>query len=136
VSAKRSGAAAIARVEAFLACMEGRDLEAATAHLGRGFSMTFPGPNTFRSLDRFAEWGKGRYRKIRNRVDRFDAVPDGDDVVVYAVGRASGVFGDGTDFKRVRFVDRFVIRGDRIVRMEAWSDISDVLLRAAAKGRR
>lgn len=122
---------AVARVETFLSCMEARDLTAAKKSLGRGFSMTFPGPNTFRSLGSFAAWGKGRYRSTQNRVDRFDVVREGEDTIIYALGAVSGQFGDGTEFRNVRFVDRFVVRHDRIIRFEAWSDISDLLFRRA-----
>ena len=117
-------------VRAFLACMDARDLAGAARHLGPGFSMTFPGPNSFDSLEAFADWGKGRYRSARNRFDRFDVVEDGEDIVIYAVGGVSGTFGDGTDFDDVRFVDRFIVRDGAIVRMEAWSDIADLRLKA------
>jgi hypothetical protein len=125
-----SSPAAVALVERFLACMDAKDLAGASALLAAGFTMTFPGPNGFRSLDAFAVWGKGRYRSARSRVDRFDVARDGEDAVVYAVGAVSGTFGDGTDFEDVRFVDRFVVRHGAIVRMDAWSDIADVRLRA------
>lgn len=123
-------AGAVALVKAFLACMDSRDLHAASRHLGPGFSMTFPGPNSFETLEAFAAWGKGRYKSARNRFDRFDVATNGDEVVVYAIGGVSGTFGDDTDFDDVRFVDRFTVRDGKIVRMEAWSDIADVRLKA------
>jgi len=66
-----------------------------------------------------------RYRSIRKRVEEVDVAPRGDHDVVYVKGTLEGVNLRGVRFEGVRFVDRFVVSGERIVRDEVWNDLAE-----------
>ena len=50
------------------------------------------------------------------------------DSVVYNTGTLYGEWPDGTPFDGNRYVDRFVVRDGKIVRMDVWNDSAERLL--------
>jgi hypothetical protein len=120
-------AEAIARVRAYLAAMEARDLPAASAMLAPGFAMVFPGNNRFTALAELVAWAKPRYRFVRKLYQRFDAAPAQDGVAVTCFGTLQGEWPDGTAFSGVRFCDWFLVGADgRLVRQEVWNDLAEL----------
>ena len=120
---------AIARVRDFLDAVEAVDVEAAQAHVGPGARFVFPGGKTTASLDDVVRFIGERYRSIAKKVERFDRIEmDGDDIV-FCTGTLSGAWEDGVPFDGVRFVDRFVLRADRIILHEVWNDAGEARAR-------
>ena len=137
-----SSSTAVEIVRTYLRLVEARDLDAASALLDRDVTITFPGGRRFDSLvDQVASSGS-RFRSVRKTFDRFDTAisqgdgrDDGDDhgqdhgqdhVVVYAFGTLAGTALDGASFDSVRFLDRFELRGGRIVSQMVWNDLAEV----------
>ena len=106
--------------------MEARDLEAAEAMLGPGFTMTFPGTGPMSTLAELIDWAKGRYRFVTKTYDAVDAFHSGGAAVVYTRGTLSGEWPDGGPFTGIRFIDRFEVTSGRITRQDVWNDIAEV----------
>ena len=113
-------------VQAYLAAMEARDLDAARAMLGAGFSMVFPGTGPMSTLDQLIAWAKPRYRFVTKTYDGFDAMlGDADTAIVYCFGTLAGEWPDGTAFSDIRFIDRFELAAGQIIRQDVWNDIAE-----------
>ena len=112
-------------VRDYLGAMERRDLDAARAFLAPGFAMVFPGGARFTTPGELVAWAKGRYRSIGKTYDRFAAQMAGDRAVVWCEGTLHGEWPDGAPFAGIRFVDRFEIEDDRIVRQDVWNDLAE-----------
>lgn len=115
------------RVKSFLRIMEERDLETAKTYLAPDFKMTFPGGITMTSLDELVAWSKGRYRSVTKTFEDFDEFQDGEDTVVYSSGMLNGEALDGSPISEVRYIDRFVFRGGKIVDQQVWNDLAEVM---------
>lgn len=113
-------------VRAFLAAMEQRDLNAAQAHLGEGFTMHFPGTAPMTELADLIAWAKPRYRFVTKSFEGFDTVSGADGSIVYCRGTLSGEWPDGSAFSGIRFIDRFELAGGKITRQDVWNDIAEV----------
>ena len=50
------------------------------------------------------------------------------ETIVYNLGTLYGEWPDGTPFEGNRYVDRFVVRGGKIVQMDVWNDSAERLL--------
>lgn len=127
----RSGAPALPDPELcvrdFLGHMERRDLAAARALLGDGFTMQFPGSPEMAELEDLIAWSKPRYQRVAKTYERFDAMQsEGDAALVYCFGTLSGEWNDGTAFTDIRFIDRFEIVGGKITRQDVWNDMAEV----------
>lgn len=109
----------------FLRLVEQRVLDDAARLLAPDPLMIFPGGRRFRRLEEMVEFVAARYRSIRKRVEEVDVAPRGDHDVVYVKGTLEGVNLRGVRFEGVRFVDRFVVSGERIVRHEVWNDLAE-----------
>ena len=113
-------------VRAYLSAMEERDLAAAQALLGADFCMVFPGTAPMRTLSELVDWAAGRYRFVRKAYDEVEAFHAGGVNVVYTRGTLSGQWPDGSSFEGIRFVDRFELSGDKIIRQDVWNDIAEM----------
>ena len=61
-------------------------------------------------------------------MERTDVVPGRGETIVYNLGTLYGEWPDGTPFEGNRYVDRFVVRGGKIVQMDVWNDSAERLL--------
>ncbi len=114
-------------VKDYLAAMETRQLDAASAILGDGFTMIFPGTAPMCTLQELIEWAKPRYKFVTKTYEGFDAMQGtGDAVVVYCRGTLQGEYHDGSTFEDIRFVDRFEITGGKITKQDVWNDMAEV----------
>ncbi len=113
-------------VRNFLSAMEARDLDAAAAMLGAGFTMTFPATAPMTSLDELIAWAAPRYRFVTKTYEGFDAMQSPDEAaIVYCRGTLSGEWPDGTAFEGIRFVDRFEVIQGLLTRQDVWNDIAE-----------
>lgn len=113
-------------LRAYLGAMEARDLDAARAHLGDGFTMYFPGAAPMTTLEELVAWSKPRYRFVKKTYDGFDVAAGPDGVVVYCRGTLFGEWPDGTPFDGIRYIDRFLMKDGKIVRQDVWNDLAEV----------
>jgi ketosteroid isomerase-like protein len=110
-------------VRHYLDAMERRDLAAARACLAPGFFMVFPGGKRFETLEQLVEAAKGRYRSARKTYERYEAAGD----TVYCFGTLYGELLDGSPYSGIRFIDRFTVRGGKLVDQNVWNDMAEVL---------
>lgn len=113
----------------FLDAMEARDLAKAKSYLGDGFNMIFPNSPVFHELEELIAWSAGRYQSVRKTYEGIDECPnpDGrDGVAVYCRGTLSGIWGNGTPFEGIRFIDRFTIMDSKIMDHKVWNDMAEV----------
>jgi 4-oxalocrotonate tautomerase family enzyme len=113
-------------VRAYLDAMQERDLDGASAMLGAGFTMTFPGAEPMTTLAELIAWSKPRYNFVRKTFDSIEAFQNGDVAVVYTRGTLAGEWPDGSPFAGIRFIDRFELSGGKITRQDVWNDIAEV----------
>ena len=124
-AALKQGSAAH-QVLTYLRAMEARDLGAAKAMLAPGFHMVFPGDCHFDSIEGLIAYGKGRQGTALKIFDRFDETEAADGTVVYAWGTLYGKKVDGqTDYRDIRFVDRFVMQDGKFVSQMVWNDMGE-----------
>jgi len=110
-------------VRAYLDAMERRDLAAAKTFLAPGFYMVFPGNKRFDALEQLVESAKGRYRSARKTYERYETAGD----AVYCYGTLHGELLDGAPYSGIRFIDRFTVRGGKLVDQNVWNDMAEVL---------
>lgn len=108
----------------YLTAMENRDLDTARKHLADDFVMTFPGSGELGSLEQLVTWSKGRYRYVQKTISTVDVAYGMEDLTVFVLGTLRGEWPDGTEFEGVRFIDRFVMHADRLVRQDVWNDLA------------
>ncbi|MDQ7843429.1 MAG: nuclear transport factor 2 family protein [Armatimonadota bacterium] len=124
-------------VRRYLKACEERHLEEAQRYLAPGAVLVFPG-GRYTSVAEMAAGAARRYRWAKKADDAWDVAvrPDGTAVVV-TTGTLYGENLHGVPFEGVRYIDRFVVRGERILRQEVWNDLdaSGVLHRRASEGR-
>ncbi len=110
---------------AFLASMERRDLQAAASALGEGFAMTFPGAARYARLEELVAGAAGRYRWVAKRLEAVEGCAAAGSAVVWVRGTLYGENRHGVAFAGVRFVDRFEVAGDRLVKQDVWNDLAE-----------
>ena len=113
-------------VAQFLGCMAQRDLTAAQAFLSPQFEMVFPGGHCMRQLTELVAWSVPRYQRIAKTQLTFEESWQGDQTVVYCRGFLSGEWPDGREFSGIRFVDRFEVQKDKLMRQEVWNDLAEM----------
>ncbi|MEI2384817.1 nuclear transport factor 2 family protein [Breoghania sp. JC706] len=112
-------------VRDYLAKMESRDLEGASAHLADGFRMTFPGGATFSRPQELVEWAKSRYRFVTKTYEDFEEAFGESGVTVYCRGTLAGEWPDGTPFSGIRFIDRFTVEDGKLTDQQVWNDLAE-----------
>jgi hypothetical protein len=113
-------------VLAFLKALEARDLPLASSYLASGVVLTFPGEQRFKTLEQLVAWSKGRYKFVGKTFDHFDETTRGDITTVYVRGYLSGEWLDGTKITNVRYIDRFEIKGGKIIQQDVWNDLAEM----------
>ena len=113
-------------VAQFLDCMAARNFEAAQAFLAPSFEMVFPGGQTMHQLTELLSWAAPRYQKVGKTKMHFDESWQSDKTVVYCRGMLNGVWLDGTEFKDIRFIDRFEVVKGKLQRQDVWNDLAEM----------
>jgi len=126
LSAKTSDDVAIVRD--FLDASMKPDAERAASHIAKDFKLTFTGGRTFDHPSGSIGFNARRYRWVKKAMGRFDVVPGLEKTIVYSIGTLYGEWPDGTAFKDNRYIDRFVVRGGKIVQMDVWNDSAERIL--------
>lgn len=126
-------AAAKAVVETFLDLSMIPDPEGAAAYVSDDLQLTFTGGRKFSGPADATAFNAKRYKVVKKRFLRTDAALDEQtgDVHVYNTGYLYGEWPDGTPFDGNRYMDKFVVRGGKIVKMDVWNDSAEILLARA-----
>lgn len=131
-AARRSSIEAEARriVEAFLDASMVPDPVRARSYMAADVKITFTGGRKFDDPTGTAAFNAARYRIVKKKFDRTDVVAGGteDETIVYNTGTLYGEWPDGNEFSGNRYVDRFVVRRGKIIRMDVWNDSAEILL--------
>ena len=120
-------------VETFLHLSMIPDPEGAAAHVSESLELTFTGGRRFSGPAESTAFNAKRYKVVKKRFLRTDAALDEEtgDVHVYNTGYLYGEWLDGTPFDGNRYMDKFVVRGGKIVKMDVWNDSAEILLSKA-----
>lgn len=125
--------AAKAVVEAYLERSMVPDPVGAAAYVADDFKLVFTGGRRFSGPADSAAFNAKRYAWVKKRFLRTDAALDAEtgDVHVYNTGYLYGEWKDGTSFETNRYMDKFVVRGGKIVGTDVWNDSAEILLHKA-----
>lgn len=121
-------AAAAEIVEKFLVASMVPDPETAARYIAESLKLTFTGGRKFSHPRESAAFNAKRYKWVKKAMERSDVVPGRGETIVYNIGTLYGEWPDGTPFEDNRYVDRFVVRGGKIVQMDVWNDSAERLL--------
>lgn len=115
-------------VEAYLTASIIPDPDGAAAYMKPGTIITFTGGREFDHPRGPTSVNSYRYGWVKKKMDRFDVCPGDGETVVYSVGTLYGEWPDGTPFEGNRYIDRFVVKGGEIVKMDVWNDSAERVL--------
>jgi ketosteroid isomerase-like protein len=117
-------------VEEFLDASMVPDPVRARTFMAPDVKITFTGGRVFDDPAGTAAFNAARYRRVKKQFERTDVVVSatGDEAIVYNIGTLYGEWPDGEAFSGNRYVDRFVVRDGKIVRMDVWNDSAEILL--------
>lgn len=115
-------------VRAFLEASMVPDPETAMGYMAPGVEITFTGGRRYTHPGESAALNARRYSWVKKKFGRFDVVPGTDETIVYSLGTLYGAWPNGDAFEGNRYVDRFVVRDGRIVKMDVWNDSAEWLL--------
>jgi ketosteroid isomerase-like protein len=120
-------------VETYLEASMVPDPVKARSFVAADVRITFTGGRRFGDPGESAGFNAKRYAWVKKSFERTDVVGGAteDEAVVYNIGTLYGEWPDGTPFEGNRYVDRFVVRGGKIVRMDVWNDSAEILLARA-----
>jgi hypothetical protein len=125
MSSSLAAETAIARVREFMMALAARELPKANAMLASGFHMIVSGNHRFERLEDFAAFSRTRNGAVVKHPSGFDVATSDDATIVYAYGTMSGQWLNGGSFAQVRYVDRFLLRSDKILQMDVYSDMAE-----------
>lgn len=115
-------------VERFLEASMVPDPVTAATFVSSELRITFTGGRKYTHPRETAAFNARRYKWVKKRFERTDVVPGTGETIVYNLGTLHGEWPDGTPFEGNRYVDRFVVRGGKIVQMDVWNDSAERLL--------
>ena len=87
-----------------------------------GTIITFTGGHEFDHPRGPTGFNAARYRWVKKKMDRFDVCPGADEPWSTASARSTANRSTATPFEGNRYVDRFVVKGGQIVKMDVWND--------------
>lgn len=100
----------------------------AATYMAEDVVITFTGGRVYSHPSGTTGFNARRYAWVKKRMDRFDVCPGDGETVVYSVGTLYGEWPDGEPFEGNRYVDRFLVRGGKIVTMDVWNDSAERIL--------
>ena len=128
LTATNETAEAASIVERFLVASMVPDPQTAALYVADNLAITFTGGRKYGHPRETAAFNAGRYKWVKKKMERTDVVPGRGETIVYNLGTLYGEWPDGTPFEGNRYVDRYVVRRGKIVKMEVWNDSAEWLL--------
>lgn len=120
-------------VEAYLTALMIPDPVTAKRYVSPELEIRFTGGRAMKEPAECAAFNATRYKWVKKQFERTDVVAGAtpEEAVVYNIGFLYGEWPDGTAFTGNRYVDRYVLKHGKIVRMEVWNDSAEILLARA-----
>lgn len=120
-------------VEEFLRIIMIPDPVGARSFVSPELRIRFTGGREMQDPTQCSAFNAGRYAWVKKRFGQTDVVAGatGDEGIVYNIGTLYGAWPDGTSFEGNRYVDRYVVRGGKIVQMDVWNDSAEWMLMRA-----
>lgn len=115
-------------VERFLVASMVPDPETAGTFMSADVAITFTGGRKFKHPRDATAFNAMRYKWVKKKMERTDVSPGNGETIVYNTGTLYGEWHDGTAFEGNRYVDRFVVRDGKIVKMDVWNDSAERIL--------
>jgi ketosteroid isomerase-like protein len=115
-------------VERFLVASMVPDPETAGTFMSADVAITFTGGRKFKHPRDATAFNAMRYKWVKKKMERTDVSPGNGETIVYNTGTLFGEWHDGTPFEGNRYVDRFVVRDGKIVKMDVWNDSAERIL--------
>jgi hypothetical protein len=110
-------------VRDYLVAMETRELARAARALAPGAQITFPGGAQLNDVNAIVANSAKRYRTVKKRFERFDVCRADAGWIVYSFGTLYGEWIDGRAFAGIRYIDRFELDADGLIRrQDVWND--------------
>ena len=132
-SSQAIGRAAKAVVEEFLRIIMIPDPAGARAFVAPGLEIHFTGDRLMHDPGECSAFNASRYKWVKKRFERTDVVSGAshDEAIIYNIGTLYGEWPDGAPFEGNRYVDRYVVRHGKIIKMEVWNDSAERMLSRA-----
>ncbi|GAA1866628.1 hypothetical protein GCM10009836_53790 [Pseudonocardia ailaonensis] len=114
-------------VDRYLQLCERRELAAAGALLTDDARLVFPGAEggtVHHDLPSVVAASAGLYRRVGKPERHYAVATGGGPTVVTCRGTLAGEWLDGSPFSGIRFVDVFVLDGDRIAEQHVYNDLA------------
>lgn len=124
-------------VETYLRLHMIPDPDAARAHCAPGMEIRFTGNRLMHDPAEATAFNRSRYKWVKKKFGPTHVVAGGtpEETIVYQTGTLYGEWPDGTPFEGNRYVDRYVVRHGKIVKMEVWNDSAEwLMIRAGLAG--
>jgi hypothetical protein len=120
-------------VEEFLRIIMIPDPVGARAFVSPALRIRFTGGREMRDPADCSAFNASRYAWVKKRFEQTDVVTNAsdEDAIVYNIGTLYGAWLDGTPFEGNRYVDRYVVRHEKIVQMDVWNDSAEWMLARA-----
>lgn len=120
-------------VEAYLERSMVPDPVGAATYVSDDFKLVFTGGRQFSGPAESSAFNAKRYAWVKKKFLRTDAALDAEtgDVHVYNTGYLFGEWKDGTTFETNRYMDKFVVRGGKIISTDVWNDSAEIILHKA-----
>ena len=117
-------------VDAYLRLHMIPDPDAARAYCAPELEIRFTGNRLMRDPAEATSFNRSRYKWEKKKFGPTHVVAGGtgEETVVYQTGTLYGEWPDGTPFEGNRYVDRYVVRRGKIVKMEVWNDSAEWLM--------
>ena len=121
---------AVEIVETYLRLHMIPDPDAARAYCAPGFEIRFTGNRLMHDPAEATAFNRSRYKWVKKKFGPTHVVAGGtpEETTVYQTGTLYGEWPDGTPFEGNRYVDRYVVRHGKIVKMEVWNDSAEWLM--------
>jgi hypothetical protein len=106
------------------------DPDAARRFCGPEMEIRFTGNRLMHDPAEATAFNRSRYKWVKKKFGPTHVVAGGgeEETIVYQTGTLYGEWPDGTTFEGNRYVDRYVVRRGKIVKMEVWNDSAEWLL--------
>ena len=117
-------------VEAYLRLHMIPDPDAARAYCAPELEIRFTGNRLMHDPAEATAFNRSRYKWVKKKFGPTHVVAGStsDETTVYQTGTLYGEWLDGTPFEGNRYVDRYVVRHGKIIKMEVWNDSAEWLL--------
>ncbi len=119
-------------VESFLVASMIPDPDKAASYTSDDVNIHFTGATPMRHPREMTAYNANRYNWVKKKMERSDVAPGEDETVVYGIGTLYGEWLNGEVFEGNRYVDRFVVKGDAIIKIDVWNDSAERILKGDA----